>query len=255
MSFIDKTGVITGGGSGIGRATALALGRAGANVVIGNRNREQGQAVVQEIAVCGGRAEFVRTDVSNVNDVKVLVAHAVAKFGRLDLAFNNAGMEGETKPLHEQEETLAMQLIDVNLKGIFCAMKYEIEAMLKNAGDSRGEGRGAIVNCSSVLGLGGFRGGSLYAASKHAVIGLTKSAALDYAAQGIRINAVAPGPIETPMLKRFGDGNLQVHAKAVPMGRIGQPEEVAAAVLWLLSDAASFVTGHTLPVDGGYRAR
>src|SRR5262245_3276952 len=134
-------------------------------------------------------------------------------------------------------------------------MKYEIEAMLTNAADAAGGGRGAIVNCSSVLGLGGFRGGSLYVASKHAVIGLTKAAALDYAAQGIRINAVAPGPIETPMLTRFSDGNLQAHAKAVPMGRGGQAEDVAAAVLWLLAEEASFVTGHALAVDGGYRAR
>ncbi len=255
MALKGKTAVITGGGSGIGRATALALARAGAHVVIGNRNREQGQAVAQEIAALGGQAEFLRTDVANVNDVKALVAHAVAKFGRLDLAFNNAGMDGEQKPLHEQDEALANQLIDVNLKGVFWAMKYEIEAMLRNAISTKGESRGAIVNCSSVLGLGGLRGGSLYVASKHAVIGLTKAAALDYAAQGIRINAVAPGPIETPMLTRFAGGNLQAHAKAIPMGRIGQPEEVAEAVVWLLSDAASFVTGHTLPVDGGFRAK
>ena len=255
MTLIDKTAVLTGGGSGIGRATALALARAGARVVIGNRNREQGQAVVREIAALGGQAEFVRTDVSSVNDVKALVAHAVARFGRLDLAFNNAGIEGESKPLHEQDEALANQLIDVNLKGVFWAMKYEIEAMLRNAGDAQGEGRGAVVNCSSVLGLGGFRGGSLYVASKHAVTGMTKAAALDYAAQGIRINAVAPGPIATPMLARFAGDNLPAQAKAIPMGRIGQPEEVAAAVVWLLSDAASFITGHTLPVDGGFRAK
>jgi len=255
MSFQGKTAIVTGGGSGIGRATALALARAGAQVVIGNRNREQGHAVVQEIAALGGQAEFVRTDVANVNDVKALIARAVEKFGRLDLAFNNAGIEGESKPLHEQDETLANQLLDVNLKGIFWAMKYEIEAMLTNAANAAGGGRGAIVNCSSVLGLGGFRGGALYVASKHAIIGLTKTAALDYAAQGIRVNAVAPGPIETPLLHRFAGDSVPAHAKAIPLGRLGQPEEVAEAVVWLLSDAASYVTGHTLPVDGGYRAR
>ncbi len=253
--FQNKIALITGGGSGIGRATALALAKAGAAVVIGNRNRDQGQAVVQEIIALGGKAEFLRTDVSKVADVQALVNHAVTRFGRLDLAFNNAGIDGEQKPLHEQDLTVADAVIDVNIKGMFWSMKYEIEAMLKNPANAKGEGRGAIVNNSSVFGLSGFALWSLYAASKHALTGMTKVAALDYATQGVRINAVGPGPIETPLLAKSAAGNPHVYAGVVPMGRIGQPGEVADAVLWLLSDAASFVTGHTLPVDGGYSAR
>src|SRR5262245_33875691 len=255
MLLKDKVALVTGGGSGIGRATALALARAGAAVVLGNRNREQGEAVVQAIAALGGRAQFLRTDVTSVADVRALVAHAVTTYGRLDLAFNNAGVDGEQKPLHEQDEAQAGFVFDVNVKGLFWSMKYEIEAMLRNAGGPGGEGRGAIVNNSSIFGLGGFPDWSLYVASKHALTGMTKAAALDYANRGIRINAVGPGPIETPLLARTAGGNPHVYAGVVPMGRIGRPEEVAAAVLWLLSDAASYVTGHTLPVDGGYSAR
>ena len=255
MSFTNQVALVTGGGSGIGRATAIALAQAGAAVVLGNRNREQGEAVVDEIAGLGGKARFLRTDVANPADVRALVNHAVDTFGRLDVAFNNAGMAGPQQPLHEQDEATADTLWTVNIKGIFWSMKYEIAAMLRNAGRPRGEGKGAIVNNSSVLGLGGLRDWSLYVTSKHAVTGMTKSAALDYATRGIRINAVAPGPIETPLLARAAGGDPHLYAGAVPMGRIGRPEEVAAAVVWLLSDAASFITGHTLPVDGGYGAR
>jgi NAD(P)-dependent dehydrogenase (short-subunit alcohol dehydrogenase family) len=251
MSMHSKVALVTGGGSGIGRATALALARAGATVVIGNRHWEQGHAVVAEITAKGGKAEFLRTDVAVQADVQALVAHTVTRFGRLDLAFNNSGVDGEPKPLHEQDSAQVDLVIGVNQHGLFWSMKYEIEAMQRNPDLPRG----AIVNNSSVFGLVGFPGWALYVASKHAVTGLTKAAALEYATHGIRINAVAPGPIETPLLVKAGAGNLDAYAKVVPMKRLGQPEEVASAVLWLLSDAASFVTGHTLPVDGGYCAR
>jgi NAD(P)-dependent dehydrogenase (short-subunit alcohol dehydrogenase family) len=253
--FKNKIAVITGGGSGIGRATALALARAGATVVIGNRNREQGEAVVHEIAALGGSASFFRTDVSKRAEVKALVDQTLAAHGRLDLAFNNAGVDGQQKPMHEQDATEADFLIDVNIKGVFWSMKYEIEAMLRNPIGGGGTGRGAVVNNSSVFGLKGFPDWSLYVGSKHALTGMTKTAALDYATKGVRINAVAPGPIETPLLAKSAGGNPHVYASVVPMARIGQPDEVAAAVVWLLSDAASYVTGVTLPVDGGYCAR
>jgi NAD(P)-dependent dehydrogenase (short-subunit alcohol dehydrogenase family) len=250
-----KVAVITGGGSGIGRSTALALAKAGSAVVLGNRSREQGEAVVQEIAALGGTARFLRTDVARGADVEALIAHAVSSFGRLDLAFNNAGMDGEQKLLHEQDAAVADRLFEVNVKGMFQAMKHEIAAMLRNPGGPNGEGRGAIVNCSSVFGLNGFPDWSLYVATKHAITGMTKAAALDYATRGIRVNAVGPGPIETPLLAKSAGGNPHLYASVVPMGRIGQPEEVASAVVWLLSDVASFVTGHTLPVEGGYCAK
>jgi NAD(P)-dependent dehydrogenase (short-subunit alcohol dehydrogenase family) len=249
MLFQDKVAIVTGGGSGIGRATALALAQAGAAVVIGNRNADQGEAVVREIASSGERARFLRTDVSKVQDVRALVDCAVSTFGHLDLAFNNAGMDGEQKPIHEQDDERVRELFNVNVAGTYFAMKYEALAMLQSGGG------GAIVNCGSVFGIGGYPGWSAYAASKHAITGMTKTAALDYAKQGIRVNAVAPGPIETPLLAKSAGGNPHLYASVVPMGRIGRPEEVANAVVWLLSDAASFVTGHVLVIDGGFAAQ
>ena len=245
MTLTGKVALITGGGSGIGRATAEAFGKAGAKVVIGNRNAAQGEEVVAAIRKAGGEAIFQKTDVTKAAEVQALVETAVQRFGRLDIAFNNAGFEGKQLPLVEQTEEDVDYVLDVNVKGIFRSMKYEIAQMLKT-------GSGAIVNCGSVFSLGGFPNWSVYVASKHAIAGMTKAAALEYATKGIRINAVAPGPIETEMLRRETGGHPHVYAQVVPMKRIGQPHEVAAAVLWLCSDEASYVTGHTLPVDGGY---
>jgi NAD(P)-dependent dehydrogenase (short-subunit alcohol dehydrogenase family) len=240
----DKVGIVTGGGTGIGRATALAIARAGAVVVIGNRDAAKGEEVVALIRQAGDRAVFQKTDVSKPADVKRLVDKAVAEFGRLDVAFNNAGIDGEQVPLHEQDIDKAGVLFDVNIKGVFYSMKYEIEQMLKTGG-------GSIVNTSSIFGLNGYPGWSLYVATKHAVTGMTKAAALDYAKRHVRVNAVGPGPVETPLLVKGTGGDPHSYAAFVPMGRIGQPDEIADAVVWLLSDDARYVTGHTLPVDGG----
>jgi NAD(P)-dependent dehydrogenase (short-subunit alcohol dehydrogenase family) len=247
-SLANKVGIVTGGGTGIGKATALAMATAGASLVIGNRNAELGEEVVRIIEQAGGHAVFQATDVSKPEDAKALVERAVAEFGRLDLAFNNAGVDGEQVPLHQQDIDEAATLFDVNIKGVFYCMKYEIEEMLKTGG-------GAIVNTSSIFGLNGYPSWSLYSATKHAVTGMTKSAALDYATRNIRINAVGPGPVETPLLAKGTGGDPHSYASFVPMGRIGQPAEIANPVIWLLSDQAQYVTGHTLPVDGGVCAQ
>lgn len=240
----DKVGIVTGGGSGIGRATAMAMATAGAALVIGSRDASKSEEVVRAIRQGGGRAVFHPTDVSKPADVKALVERAVSEFGRLDIAHNNAGVDGQQVPLHEQDIEQASFLFDVNIKGVFYCMKYEIEQMLKTGG-------GAIVNTSSIFGLNGYPGWSLYVASKHAVTGMTKAAALDYAKRKVRVNAVGPGPVETPLLAKGTGGDPHSYAAFVPMGRIGQPDEIADAVVWLLSDEARYVTGHTLPVDGG----
>src|SRR5246500_2418903 len=247
-SLANKVGIVTGGGTGIGRATALAMAKAGASLVIGNRGAKLGEEVVGAIERAGGRAVFQVTDVSKSEDAKALVERAVREFGRLDLAFNNAGMDGVQAPLHEQDIEQASFLFDVNIKGVFYCMKYEIEQMLRTGG-------GAIVNTSSIFGLNGYPGWSLYVATKHAVTGMTKAAALDYAKRNVRVNAVGPGPVETQLLAKGTGGDPHSYAAFVPMGRIGQPDEIADAVVWLLSDEARFVTGHTLPVDGGVCAQ
>ena len=246
-SLANKVGIVTGGGTGIGRATALAMANAGASLVIGNRNAELGEDVVRAIEQAGGHAAFQVTDVSKPDDAKALVERAVKEFGRLDLAFNNAGADGEQVPLHEQDIEKASFLFEVNIKGVFYCMRYEIEELRT--------GGGSIVNTSSIFGLNGYPGWSLYSATKHAVTGMTKSAALDYATRGIRVNAVGPGPVETPLLAAGTGGDPHSYASFVPMGRIGQPDEIADPVVWLLSDGARFVTGHTLPVDGGVCAQ
>jgi len=249
--FEKKVALVTGGGSGIGRATALGFAREGAKVVIGNRNVERGEKTVSMIRDAGGTASFKRTDVLVAAEIKALVDHAVTTYGRLDMAFNNAGIEGEVKPtLVDHTEANFDAVMGVNVKGVWLSMKYEIPLMLDQGG-------GAIVNCSSVAGVIGFPGIGIYVASKHAVIGLTKTAALEYSARGIRINAVNPAVIDTEMVDRLTDGmNMRKDdlTKFHPIGRLGRVEEVAEAVLWLCSDKASFVTGHSLIIDGGFTA-
>jgi NAD(P)-dependent dehydrogenase (short-subunit alcohol dehydrogenase family) len=249
--FEGKVALVTGGGSGIGRATALAFARDGAQVVIGNRNVQRGEETVSMIHAAGGAASFQQTDVSVAADIEALIKHAVSEYGGLDLAFNNAGIEGKAGPLVEQTESNYDAVMDINVKGVWLSMKYEIPRMLERGG-------GAIVNCSSVAGVIAFPGIGIYSASKHAVIGLTKAAALEYSAQGIRINAVNPAVIDTEMVDRLADGmNMKKGDLTTfhPIGRLGRVEEVAEAVLWLCSDKASFVTGHSLLVDGGFTAR
>ncbi len=249
--FEGKVALVTGGGSGIGRATALAFARDGARVVIGNRNVQRGEETVSMIRAAGGTASFRRTDILVAADIEALVKHAVSEYGGLDLAFNNAGIEGEPRPLAEQTEANYDAVMDINVKGVWLSMKYEIPRMLDQGG-------GAIVNCSSVAGVIGFPGIGIYSASKHAVIGLTKAAALEYSAQGIRVNAINPAVIDTEMVDRLADGmNMKKEDMTTfhPIGRLGRVEEVAEAVLWLCSDKASFVTGHSMMVDGGFTAR
>lgn len=249
----DKVVLVTGGGSGIGRASAVALAAAGAKVVISGRREREGFETIGLIKKAGGQGTFIQADVTKEAEVETLVAQTVAAYGRLDAAFNNAGIEGEVGPkVHEQTVANYRAVIDTNVLGVLLAMKYEIAAMLKTGG-------GSIVNNSSVGGLVGFPGVSVYVASKHAVLGLTKTAALEYARQGIRVNAVSPGPIETPMLHRFTGGADSDFSKqlanAVPLGRLGRPEEIAQAVVWLCSDTASYVTGQSLAADGGFTAQ
>jgi NAD(P)-dependent dehydrogenase (short-subunit alcohol dehydrogenase family) len=249
--FEGKIALVTGGGTGIGRASAIALAREGAKVVIGNRNVQRGEETVAMIQKAGGTASFKKTDVTVAAEIKALVDHAVKTYGGLDLAFNNAGVEGDVAPIVDQTEANYNAVMDVNVKGVWLSMKYEIPRMLERGG-------GAIVNCSSVAGLIGFPNMSIYMASKHAVIGLTKVAALEYSAQGIRINAVNPAVIDTEMVDRIAAGfgmNKDELVQFHPIGRLGQVEEIAEAVVWLCSKKSSFVTGHSLVVDGGFTAR
>lgn len=248
-TFANKVALVTGATSGIGRATAIAFAREGAKVVVSGRRDQEGRETVELVEKSGGQATFVKTDITSESEVAALVAKTLATYGRLDVAFNNAGIEGKLGPIHEQTIENYNQTMNANVLGVFLSLKYEVPAMLRTGG-------GAIVNNASIAGLIGFPGGAIYVASKHAVLGLTKSTALEYVRQGIRINAVSPGAVETPMLDRFkvgiGAEAAQGFAQAQPIGRVGRPEEIAAAVLWLCSDQASFVVGQSLAVDGGY---
>lgn len=247
-SFEGQVALVTGGSSGIGRASALAFAAKGAGVVVASRREEESAETVALIEEAGGKAIFVQTDVAKSDEVQRLVAKTIEQFGRLDFAFNNAGIEGQPfVPLADYSEEMWDSVIAINLKGVFLCMKYQLPHLLKT--------KGAIVNMASVAGLIGGRVGAAYYASKHGVVGMTKSAAFEYAEQGVRINAVAPAVIHTPMVERsflhdekIAAGVTRLH----PMGRIGQPEEVAKAVVWLCSPEASFTTGHTLPIDGGF---
>ena len=244
--------MVTGGSSGIGKASALAFARAGAKVVVSARRTKEGEQTAHLIREAGGEAIFVRADVAVRTDIEALINTTIETYGRLDFAFNNAGVEGTPGvPTAEYAEETWDQIININLKGVWLCMKYEIPHLLKQKGS-------AIVNMASIAGLIGGGVGSGYHASKHGVIGLTRTAAIEYAPQGLRVNAVAPAVIRTDMTERAGFLAPEMEAQMAllhPLGRVGEPNEVAGAVVWLCSEAASFITGSTLPIDGGFTAQ
>lgn len=250
MELKGKVALVTGGTSGIGRETALLFAKSGSKVVVAGRREAEGAETVEMIRAAGGEALFVKTDVAKAADVETMVKKTVEQFGRLDVAFNNAGVEGVWVPIISQTEQDWDRTIDINLKGVWLCLKYEIRQMLKQGGG------GAIVNMASIAGLMGSAGAASYVASKHGVIGLTKTAALENARAGIRVNAVCPAVIETPMGERlFGAAEARKYALGFhPLGRFGVPAEVANAVVWMCSDGASFMTGQSLVLDGGFLA-
>jgi len=243
-----KVAIITGGTSGIGRDTAVLFAEAGAKVVVAGRREAEGNETVDLIRKAGGVGLFVQTDVSKARDIEALVRRSVEKFGRVDTAFNNAGIEGNWRPIVDQSEEEWDHVIDINLKGVWLCVKHEIQQMLKQGGG------GTIVNMSSVAGLMGAPAAAPYCASKHGVIGLTRTAALEYAKEKIRVNAVCPAVIESPMEQRlFGEPEAHKYALSMhPIGRLGTPREIAEAVLWLCSEKSSFMTGHYIVLDGGF---
>ncbi|MCY4385985.1 MAG: SDR family oxidoreductase [Desulfurellaceae bacterium] len=246
-----KVALITGAGSGIGRASALAFAREGAKVAVADIVVEGGEETVRMVKEAGGEAFFIKVDVSNAAEVEAMVNTVVDTYGRIDCAYNNAGIEGRLASTDEYPEDVFDKVIDINLTGVWLCMKYELPHMLKQGG-------GAIVNTASGAGLIGVAGMSAYVASKHGVVGLTKTAALEYAKSGIRVNSVCPGLIQTPMVERITADQPQLGEALVaaePVGRTGKPEEIAESVVWLSSDAASFVTGHAMSVDGGFVAQ
>ncbi len=249
--FRNKVAIVTGGTSGIGRAAAVAYAREGAKVVVAGRRAAEGEETVRLLRDQGGEGFFVTADVSQAAQVEELVQRTMKEFGRLDFAFNNAGIEHVPTPFLEQSEETFDRVMGINVKGVWLSMKYEIPAMLKSGG-------GSIVNTSSIAGVIGMAGVEIYVASKHAVIGLTKSAALEFGKQGIRVNAILPAAIDTDMFQRFASEKPEFRAQMTamhPIGRIGTPEEIADAAIWLSSSKSSFVTGHSLLLDGGFTAQ
>ena len=250
-SMDGKTVVITGGGSGIGQATALAFAKEGATVAVADIDSEGGEKTVRMISETGGSAVFLHCDVTKAGEVEAMVQKTVNAFGGLDYAFNNAGIAGLKSPIVDYDEDVWTQVLNVNLTGVWLCMKYEIPQMLK-------QGKGAIVNTASAAGFVGTAGASAYTATKHGVVGLTKTVALEYAKAGIRVNAVCPGAIRTAMVERLMAEYPEMekfYLDAHPVGRIGTMDEVAGAVVWLCSDLASFVTGHAMAIDGGLTAQ